>query len=177
MKYSQSNKEENIMNAKHGISDRITRKPERRHVSRLILAAMLALGFSVPEHATAGIADSVGRGIGRAMRANYEAQFDMNVTLATITVPVRLHNFPEYTSNGVTCKVYDRNHRELPAEGRGGGAPAVVNVHPRKGSSVAASQLVSWKCLLEVMGRDMNSGLVNMYQHGTRFRPSVEGNF
>jgi len=181
MKYSQLNKEESVMNAKHGISDRITRKPARRHVSRLILAAMLALGFSVPAQAI-----NISGGLAAVGWTNQmQSTYNMNVTLATITVPVRLHNLSSTLQSQVNCKVYDRNRRELPAGGLSMplhiSADRSVNVRvdifPRKDASVTASQLASWQCFLSVNGKDSRSGLTQMHQSGTTYRPNVGGNF
>jgi len=176
----QTNGKENMMKIARRISHRIERKPARMYGVGVILGLILGLGFAVPVQAQAFPFD-IGSGLEYINAAN---KYDTHVTLATITVPVRLHNFPSSAAFRVDCKVYGRNRHTLPAGGvsiplsiSNSVRHVSVPISPLRGASVTASQLASWQCFLFVNGKNSTSGLTQMHKSGTTYKPNVGGTF
>jgi len=176
MKY-EINREDTTMKTKYKTHVRAEKKSGRCHVGGLALAALLAFGFAVPAHAL-----YIDYGV-----IDFANNHDMSSQLATIRVPVKLHHLPSVFYR-VKCKVYDRSHRILQADGMsvsGGAIPssgeldttASIGIFPLKTATVHASQLSSWQCFLSVNGKDSTSGLTEMHKSGTRYASHVGGNF
>ena len=181
MKYK-SNREDKIMEKTCKTDVQTKKKLGRQYASGLALAALLAFGYAMPAH---GLNLDM-NALSDAMRQKQEenSMYDTHVTLATITVPVRLHNFPSSAKFRVDCKVYSRNRHTLPAGGVSSSLyisdsvkHATVDIFPLKGASVTASQLASWQCFLSVNGKDSRSGLTQMHKSGTTYKPNVGGTF
>jgi len=179
-----TNREEEIMKTTHETNVRVKGDRGRCGASGLVLAALLAFGYVMPAHGV-----DFGAAAGRAL----EAQYDMGVTLATIRVPVKLHNLPDSYFYFVTCDVYDRPHGSLRKRGGNtGGArgntnasgdantTVAVTIHPFKNISNPLP-LVTWQCHLNInfkgVGLTSGSHLSTMAKRGARFKGNVGGSF
>ncbi len=174
------------MNTKHGINDRIARKPGWKHASLFILVATLALGFAVPS-AQAGTVNLNG------MRVNSGSSalrtINDPVTMAIIRVPVKLHHFPSATYQ-VLCDIRYRQpfNGVLGAylgKGESGGAtvPASghvdtivpVKIHPMtKKDRNIDRRYWKWICHLII---NQAYAISLKPQPGTKFRSTVQGRF
>jgi len=118
----------------------------------------------------------------------YISTHRMDVTMATIRVPVKLHRFLPSEPYSVQCEVYDRPHGSLRKRGDGASdyvtPPAngevntvvVVVVHPLKRVS-GTSPLVTWLCHLNVAGKGVGSRLSSKADSRAPFRGNVGGRF
>jgi len=168
-------REDTTMKTEYETHVRAEKKSGRR-MSGLAMAALLAFGFAVPAQAIMMPGDSI----------------DRSVTLATINIPVRLHNIPPLTSGGygtysVSCTVKDMSGHYLNASGLNEEAISsgevnttlVIRIHPivgRSRSRVNPSQLASWQCHLTVQ-QQSGAGLAGRHAPGTTLRTRVIGSF
>ena len=124
----------------------------------------------------------------RMAQPAYVNSHQMNITLATIRVPVKLHRFLPNELYSVQCEVYDRPHGSLRKRGDGASdyvAPPAsgevntvvsVAVHPLKRVS-ATSPLVTWQCHLNIAGKGVGSRLSSKADSHAPFRGNVGGQF
>jgi len=187
-----TNGEESIMKTTHETSVRVKNNMGRCRASGLALAALLTFGYAMPAHGVGGFPAGFGSAVGRAR----DSLYDMGVTLATIRVPVKLHQLPASSYYIVACDVYDRPHGSLrkrgsssPNDSSGHGytdasgdadTTVVVPIHPLKSVS-SRLPLVTWMCHLNIIskGFGLRSGshLATMAKSGTPFRGNVGGSF
>jgi len=153
---------------------------------KLLLLTLFALGFTAPALARPKVNLDAGRH--REAVPAYINTHRMNVTMATIRVPVRLHHFLPSELYSVQCEVYARPHGSLHKRGDGASdyvAPppngevntvVAVVVHPLKSVS-GTSPLVTWQCHLNVAGKGVGSRLSSKADSRAPFRGNVGGRF
>jgi len=158
----------------------------RRYGSRFALAILLAFSFVVFAQARPHFNPDGWRM--REASTGYTSTHDMNVTIATIRVRVKLHNFLYSEAYSVQCEVYDRPHGSLRRRGDGASdyvSPpsngevntlVAVTIHPLKRVS-ASSPLLTWMCHLNIVGKGVGSRLRSKADSRAPFRANVGGRF
>lgn len=154
--------------------------------NKFLLLTLLILGFATSALARPHL--NLDAWKHRDAASEYVSTHRMDVTMATIRVPVKLHHFLPSEPYSVQCSVYDRPHGSLRKRGDGvsdyfipppnGEVNTVVavTVHPLKRVS-GTSPLVTWLCHLNVAGKGVGSRLSSKSDSRAPFRGNVGGRF